>query len=112
MNCEEYCGTQIRAGACTCYEIKICLCCCQPCYTLWSLPIVRGVKNPEQFLSAWKFAVDTYSAERGVPRGEMATFTAVNDNIFDTGAVRGIHSPAMATKLGIAPVVQAPMIRQ
>ena len=145
IDCSDNFGVQIRAAPCNCFGLKECLCCCQPCYTRCSLPLITGVKNPEQFLSAWKFAVDscarvtpplsacrpsrdlatcastthclprlpplclpTDSEERGVPRGEMAIFEAVNDNVFDTGAVSGIRSPQMAAKLGVNPEMERP----
>ena len=58
VDMSEHCGTEIRAAPCNFFGLRECIFCCNPCYVRCSVPIVIGVKNPEQFLSAWKFAVD------------------------------------------------------
>ena len=69
-----------------------------------STPITRSF--PQRSLPP--LCLPTDSEERGVPRGEMAIFEAVNDNVFDTGAVSGIRSPQMAAKLGVNPEMERP----
>ena len=46
--------------------------------------------------------------DKRLPLTEMATFQAVNDNIFDFGAAKGIQNPAMAQVVMGSPVMDRP----
>ena len=65
-----------------------------------SRPIAFGVKDPEKFLSSWKFALNYYFDRTGLPKNEMAIFEAVNDNVFDFGKARGIHDDRVKEAMG------------
>jgi hypothetical protein len=91
----DLCGDQVKAAPSNYFGLKMYLCCGNPCYTTCSVPIFQGVKNPEKFLSAWKFAIDHYSNSKSLDKGEMAIFEAVSDNVFDFGAAKGIQDPAL-----------------
>jgi len=105
IDCSDMCGQQIRYAPCNMYGCKECICCCNPCYARCSVPLVHGTKHPEQFLSAWKFAVQMYAQQKGLPMEEMAIFEAVNDNVFDFGAARGIQDPQIKVYLEGGPAV-------
>jgi hypothetical protein len=49
-------GSSIQAAPCSCFNLKIGLCMCNPCYTLCSFAIMYGLKDPDVFLLKLKQA--------------------------------------------------------
>jgi len=96
MDCQDNFGADIKAAPCNCYGLKQCICCCNPCYESCSVPIVKGIKNPDQFLVQLKKATDAYHTNVGIPVDERVVYASVSDNFMAFGAEKGIEGQEMS----------------
>jgi hypothetical protein len=101
IDCKDWCGETVKTAPCNCYGLKQYLVCGNPCYTSCSMPLLSGVKDAGEFISAAKAAVDTFRAKHGLDESEMAIFECVTDNLMDFGGAKkakadtGVRKEAM-----------------
>jgi len=76
-------GETIFCAPCNCFNLRSFLCCGRPCFTYCACPLVIGVKNGEEFLGRWRFALESYAREKAVPTDQIAQFKRVADRFCD-----------------------------
>lgn len=96
MDLAPYQGQKIMASPCNLFGAKTYICCGNPCYMAYGMPLLNGIKNGEKFASAMKFAVDSYGKRNNLPAEQMAIFERVEDNMFDFGKAKGLQELQMA----------------
>jgi hypothetical protein len=95
LDLAPYCGEHVKAAPMNCFGLKSYLICGNPCYVNCSTPLLHGLKNSSIFASAMKQAVDSYRDKHGLPKGQMAIFQDVEDNVFDFGKAKNVESPVV-----------------
>jgi len=89
------CGSSIQAAPFSCFGLKQGICCCNPCYTQCSRPIMGGLKDPETFLSQLKAATTSYHNQMGIVESERVIYASVSDNVGDFGGSKAIAGADM-----------------
>jgi len=96
IDCTDFCGSQVKVAPCNCFGCKTFLCCGNPCYVNCSMPLLTGVRDADQFISAAKGIVDGFRNKHGLEESEMCIFECVSDDIGDFGGAK----KAKAAKVG------------
>jgi len=87
IDCKDNFGSTIKYSPCSFFGLKICICCCNPCYVKCSIPIMYGVKNPEVFLSKMKAFTVQFAEKTNIPESQRVVYESVSDNVGDFGGV-------------------------
>lgn len=90
MDMTSLCGTDIKIAPCSCFDLKCCLCCGNPCYVNCSIPYFVATKNTDALMSKWQTATHEYMQRVGLPEDQMALFCSVEDNAACFGGAKNV----------------------
>lgn len=96
IDCKDFCGSQVKVAPCNLYGCKAFICCGNPCYVNCSMPLLTGVRDADEFISAAKVAVDTFKQKHKLEESQMCIFELVSDDLMDFGGSK----KAKANKVG------------
>ena len=85
IDTSDYYGSQIKIAPSNIFNLKLCICCLNPCYTLCSTPAAVGVKNPDVFLAKLAKEVNAYHEKHGILESERVIFASISDDVGDFG---------------------------
>lgn len=88
-------GSTIKMAPCNCWGLKEYLCFGNPCYVKYSIPLVGGLKNPDQFLAHMKGATMAYQDKLNIPSSERVVYASVSDNIGDFGGTKKVPAASV-----------------
>lgn len=101
LDCSQCFGQQVWSAPANCYGLKVCFCCCMPCYQCFAIPcvtrpLVPGLSDSATFMSHMKAAADAYYLKHpDIDINQRALFEEVDDNIAFVGTTKAVDNNTM-----------------